>query len=52
MPHLPIQIPEAPAQPATGILKVKGNQIVGNDGKEIFLKGAGIGGQLNMENCT
>jgi hypothetical protein len=50
MPHLPISIPAAPPQPASGILKVKGNQIVDQNDNEVFLRGAGIGGHLNMEN--
>ncbi|KAG8910160.1 Endo-1,4-beta-xylanase 5 [Tulasnella sp. 408] len=45
---IPIPPPSPPA--STGILRVSGNQIVGEDGKPIILRGAGLGGHLNMEN--
>ena len=35
---------------ATGILKVKGTQVVDSNGSPIILRGAGLGGWLNMEN--
>ncbi|OMP82365.1 Endoglucanase C [Diplodia seriata] len=35
---------------ATGILKVDGENVVGNDGKPVILRGAGLGGWMNMEN--
>lgn len=35
---------------AVGILKVKGNKVVDNDGNEVLLRGAAIGGWMNMEN--
>ncbi|BAE55488.1 unnamed protein product [Aspergillus oryzae RIB40] len=35
---------------SSGILKVKGNKIVDNDGNEVLLRGAAIGGWMNMEN--
>ncbi|EMC96562.1 glycoside hydrolase family 5 protein [Baudoinia panamericana UAMH 10762] len=35
---------------STGILKVQGDRVVGNDGKPVILRGAGLGGWLNMEN--
>jgi hypothetical protein len=38
------------APTANGFLRVKGNDIVGSDGKPILLKGAGLGGWMNMEN--
>ncbi|KAG9073729.1 hypothetical protein FS749_014736 [Ceratobasidium sp. UAMH 11750] len=50
MPHLPIRIPPAPAPSPLGVLKLQGTEIVGSDGKPILLRGAGIGGHLNMEN--
>jgi len=31
-------------------LKVSGSKIVDKDGKEIILRGAGLGGWMNMEN--
>lgn len=45
-----IKVPAAPAPAPTGILKVKGTDIVDKDGNPIILKGAGLGGHLNMEN--
>lgn len=51
MPNLPITVPHAPAPSPTGILKVKGTDIVAENGIPIILKGAGLGGHLNMENC-
>ena len=48
---LDIEVP-TPSTPApTGILKVKGTEIVDQKGDIVILKGAGIGGHLNMENC-
>jgi len=41
--------PLAPSAPA-GILKVSGSEIIGQDGKPVILRGAGLGGHLNMEN--
>ncbi|KAK6336724.1 Endo-1,4-beta-xylanase 5 [Orbilia javanica] len=38
------------AASTTGILKVKGTDIVDKDGKTVLLRGAGIGGWMNMEN--
>lgn len=35
---------------STGILKVEGDKVVGNDGKAVVLRGAGLGGWMNMEN--
>ncbi|KAF2456902.1 putative glucanase [Lineolata rhizophorae] len=35
---------------ATGILKVEGENVVGNEGKPVILRGAGLGGWMNMEN--
>src|SRR6201996_8184868 len=35
---------------STGILKVVGDKVVGNDGKTVILRGAGLGGWMNMEN--
>ncbi|KAL2427050.1 Beta-xylosidase [Exophiala dermatitidis] len=35
---------------ATGILRVKGTQVVDNDDTPVILRGAAIGGWLNMEN--
>ncbi|KAK5138595.1 hypothetical protein LTR08_000183 [Meristemomyces frigidus] len=34
----------------TGILKVKGDKVIGDDGKPIVLRGSALGGWLNMEN--
>jgi len=34
----------------SGILSVSGTQIVDKDGKEVILRGAGLGGWMNMEN--
>ncbi|CAE6505340.1 unnamed protein product [Rhizoctonia solani] len=46
-----IQVPPAPAPSPLGILKLEGSKIVGKDGKPVLLRGAGLGGHLNMENC-
>jgi hypothetical protein len=46
-----IEVPPAPGPAPSGLLKVKGTEIVGEDGKPVILKGAGLGGHLNMENC-
>ncbi|KPI45421.1 Endoglucanase C [Cyphellophora attinorum] len=35
---------------ANGILKVKGTEVVDKDGKPVILRGAGLGGWMNMEN--
>lgn len=35
---------------STGILKVDGDKVVGEDGKPVILRGAGLGGWMNMEN--
>ncbi|KAH8705934.1 glycoside hydrolase superfamily [Talaromyces proteolyticus] len=35
---------------ATGILKVQGDKVVGSDRQPVILRGAGLGGWLNMEN--
>lgn len=51
MPHLPINVPPAPSPSPLGVLRLRGTEIVGSDGKPILLRGAGIGGHLNMENC-
>ncbi|CUA68441.1 hypothetical protein RSOLAG22IIIB_03478 [Rhizoctonia solani] len=47
-----IQVPPAPAPSPLGILKLEGSKIVGKDGKPVLLRGAGLGGHLNMENCV
>lgn len=33
----------------TGILKVEGDKVVGNDGKPVVLRGSALGGWMNME---
>jgi len=33
---------------ATGFLSVKGNRVVDEDGKDVVLRGAAIGGWMNM----
>jgi aryl-phospho-beta-D-glucosidase BglC (GH1 family) len=35
---------------ATGFLEVKGNRIVDGEGNDVVLRGAAIGGWMNMEN--
>lgn len=35
---------------ASGFLRVQGNQIVKEDGVPVILRGAGLGGWMNMEN--
>ncbi|KAG8981304.1 hypothetical protein FRB90_007351, partial [Tulasnella sp. 427] len=45
---IPVPPPSAPAP--SGILRVSGDQIVSADGKPVILRGAGLGGHLNMEN--
>lgn len=35
---------------ATGILKVRGDRVVDSAGNDVILRGAGLGGWLNMEN--
>jgi hypothetical protein len=46
-----IKVPPAPAPSPLGVLKINGSKIVGKDGKTVLLRGAGLGGHLNMENC-
>ncbi|KAG8960321.1 hypothetical protein FRC03_006775 [Tulasnella sp. 419] len=45
-----IHIPPAPAPAPSGILKVQGNKIIDQQGNEVMLRGAGLGGHLNQEN--
>ncbi|KAG8986119.1 hypothetical protein FRB90_004206 [Tulasnella sp. 427] len=45
-----IPVPPSSAPAPSGILRVSGDQIVGADGKPVILRGAGLGGHLNMEN--
>jgi len=45
-----IKVPAAPAPSPLGVLKIDGTKIVGADGKPVLLRGAGLGGHLNMEN--
>ena len=33
---------------ATGILRVEGDKVVGEDGKPLILRGAALGGWMNM----
>ena len=35
---------------ATGFLRVDGEKVVDGDGKAVILRGAGLGGWMNMEN--
>ncbi|KAK4505468.1 hypothetical protein PRZ48_003431 [Zasmidium cellare] len=35
---------------STGILRVQGDQLIGNDGKPVILRGTALGGWMNMEN--
>ncbi|RMY47932.1 hypothetical protein D0863_15517 [Hortaea werneckii] len=35
---------------ATGVLKTRGDKVVGTDGKPVILRGAALGGWMNMEN--
>ncbi|KAG9078288.1 hypothetical protein FS749_009731 [Ceratobasidium sp. UAMH 11750] len=51
MSHRDIKIPPAPAPSPLGVLRLQGSQIIGSDGKPVLLRGAGLGGHLNMENC-
>jgi hypothetical protein len=46
-----IKVPKAPPPSPLGVLKVKGSKIVAKNGTSILLRGAGLGGHLNMENC-
>ena len=46
-----ISVPQAPDPALSGILTVHGTDIVDVHGKKVVLKGAGLGGHLNMENC-
>lgn len=41
--HLKIKVPLASTPPTSGILKVSGRKIVGQDGKLVILRGAGLG---------
>ncbi|KAG9104850.1 hypothetical protein FRC06_008080 [Ceratobasidium sp. 370] len=50
MSHGDIKVPSAPAPSPLGVLKIQGSKIVGADGKPVLLRGAGLGGHLNMEN--
>ncbi|KAG8913346.1 hypothetical protein FRC01_004591 [Tulasnella sp. 417] len=45
-----INVPPASAPAPSGILKVSGKELIGQDGKPVILRGAGLGGHLNMEN--
>ncbi|EJU04713.1 cellulase [Dacryopinax primogenitus] len=45
-----INVPPSPAPSETGVLRLKGSAIVDANGHEVLLKGAGLGGWLNMEN--
>jgi len=45
-----IHVPPPSPPASTGILHVVGREIVDQDGKAIILRGAGLGGHLNMEN--
>jgi hypothetical protein len=38
------------AKPIASVLRVSGSQIVDGNGHQVILKGAGLGGHLNMEN--
>lgn len=35
---------------SNGILKVQGDRVVDSNGKAVVLRGAGLGGWMNMEN--
>ena len=35
---------------STGILRTQGTEVVGEDGKPVILRGAALGGWMNMEN--
>jgi aryl-phospho-beta-D-glucosidase BglC (GH1 family) len=35
---------------STGILRTQGTEVVGQDGKPVILRGAALGGWMNMEN--
>lgn len=48
----PVPVPPASSAAASGILRVDGTSIVDRAGAPVILKGAGLGGHLNMENCT
>ncbi|KAG8699555.1 hypothetical protein FRC09_006548 [Ceratobasidium sp. 395] len=50
MPHQEIRVPPTPTPSPRGVLKLQGSKIVGADGKPVLLRGAGLGGHLNMEN--
>ncbi|KAG8986944.1 hypothetical protein FRB93_005004 [Tulasnella sp. JGI-2019a] len=45
-----VKVPAASKPAPSGVLKVSGREIVGEDGKPVILRGAGLGGHLNMEN--
>lgn len=51
MSNLTISVPQAPGPAPSGILAVHGTDIVDVHGEKVVLKGAGLGGHLNMENC-
>lgn len=51
MSNREIPIPPAAPPAKSGILRASGTSIVGHDGAPVTLKGAGLGGHLNMENC-
>jgi hypothetical protein len=35
---------------ATGMLRIQGDKVVDENGKVVVLRGAGLGGWMNMEN--
>jgi hypothetical protein len=46
-----IKVPKAPPPSPLGVLRVNGSRIVAKNGTSVLLRGAGLGGHLNMENC-
>lgn len=48
----PVPVRPAPPAPSSGILHVHGTSIIDQAGMPVILKGAGLGGYLNMENCA
>ncbi|CCO29586.1 hypothetical protein BN14_03603 [Rhizoctonia solani AG-1 IB] len=44
MSRIPINVPPAPAPSPLGVLRLRGTEIVGSDGKPLLLRGAGLGG--------
>ncbi|KAF8332676.1 glucan 1,3-beta-glucosidase [Cantharellus anzutake] len=50
MSNLKIFVPPAPNAAVSGILGTRGMEIVDVHGNKVVLKGAGLGGHLNMEN--